>query len=239
MNLRRVQRIRGHTFLEQALPPGAVVVDLGANRGDFSAELVNRFGCTAYAVEPVQEMYQRIPQSTSLTAYLAAMGGADGIANIFLFGGLGSSVRGDFAPQLGDHQESVEQLTLGSLFARAGIRRVDLMKVDIEGAEIEMFESASDEQLRGIAQLTVEFHDFIYPELVAPVESIKRRLCGLGFAMIRFSVTNADVLFVNRIRLPLSALDEAHLRWVVRYRDGLIRRAKRYLPSGRQLHADE
>jgi FkbM family methyltransferase len=239
MILFRVYRVRGHTFLRQALKPGSVVVDLGANRGDFAAEMVRRFGCTAYAVEPVREIYEQIPRSSSLTAYHAAVGGADGAARIFLYGGLGSSIRSDFVPQLGDRQETVEQLTLATLFARAGIGRVDLMKVDIEGAEIEMFDSASDDQLGAVAQITVEFHDFIYPDLAAPVEAIKRRLCGLGFAAIKFTRNNADVLFINRSRLALSTLEEAHLRWVVRYREGALRRVQRYLPGRSGLAADE
>jgi FkbM family methyltransferase len=239
MDFGRVHRVRGHTFFGRGLGPGSVVVDLGANQGDFSTQMINRFGCTVYAVEPVEEIYGQIPKSPSLTAYRAAMGGADGTANIFIYGGLGSSIMGNFASQVSDHQETVEQLSLATLFARGGIERVDLMKVDIEGAEVQMFASASDEHLSSIVQLTVEFHDFIYSELTASVEAIKRRLCGLGFAMIKFSVSNADVLFVNRVGLPLTMREEAYVRWVVRYREGALRRLRRHLPGGRRLAPDE
>jgi FkbM family methyltransferase len=239
MFLNRVHRVRGYTFLKQPLAPGAVVVDLGANRGDFAAEMVRKFGCTAYAVEAVQEIYEQIPQSPSLTAYHVAIGGTDGTARIFLYGGLGCSIRSDYVPELGDRQEIVEQVSLATLFDRAGIGLVDLMKVDIEGAEIEMFESASDDQLRAVAQLTVEFHDFLYPDLVAPVGAIKRRLCGLGFAEIKFTRNNADVLFVNRNRLSLSALEEAHLQWIVRYRERVRIRIRRHLLGKRDQNDDQ
>ncbi len=239
MNFDQVDRVRGHTFLGCALGPGSVVVDLGANQGCFSAELIKRFGCKVYAVEPVEEMFRQIPKDPSLTAYRAAMGGADGTANIFLYGGLGSSIMGSFAPQLGDRRETVEQLSLSGLFERAGIERVDLMKVDIEGAEVQMFASASDEQLRSVAQLTVEFHDFVYPELGESVEAVKRRLCALGLAMIKFSVNNADILFVNRDRLALTTRQEAYLRWVVRYREGVLRKVRRQLRGAGRLGSDE
>jgi hypothetical protein len=57
----------------------------------------------------------------------------------------------------------------------------------VEGAELDIFESVLESDLRLIGQITIEFHDFIYPNLKPRVEAVKRRLCKLGFWMIDFS----------------------------------------------------
>ena len=54
------------------------------------------------------------------------------------------------------------------------------MKVDIEGSEIGMFDSASDEDLCMCTQITVEFHVFVYPEQRPQVEAIKKDCICLG-----------------------------------------------------------
>jgi len=71
--------------------------------------------------------------------------------------------------------------------------------MDIEGAEIAVFRGMSDELLKSIKQITVEFHDFI-PEMnmEQDVLDIISRMKSLGFACIVFSrKTHFDVLFLN------------------------------------------
>lgn len=50
------------------------------------------------------------------------------------------------------------------------------MKVDIEGAEIDLFLKADNETLLSVRQFTVEFHDFWYPELRDGTEQVKDRM---------------------------------------------------------------
>jgi len=102
------------------------------------------------------------------------------------------------------------------------------MKVDIEGAELAMFESASDADLQKFTQITVEFHDFIYPEQSREVESIKRRLRGLGFWVINFSLDNSDVLFVNRATSGAGRLQYIRLKYITKYMSGIRRRLSGY-----------
>jgi hypothetical protein len=99
-----------------------------------------------------------------------------------------------------DDQLEVEVVSLERFLSLAGFadsERIDLIKVDIEGAELAMFEDVPDASLLRGAQFTVEFYDFILPALSPRVNGVKLRLQLLGFPVIKFSLANTEVLFVN------------------------------------------
>ena len=54
----------------------------------------------------------------------------------------------------------VRAVPLQELLRELQVEQVDLVKVDIEGAEIAMFDGCSDEFISRIPQFTIEFHDF-------------------------------------------------------------------------------
>jgi hypothetical protein len=85
---------------------------------------------------------------------------------------------------------------------------VDLLKMDIEGAEIEVLDSCSDDLLQSVSQMTVEFHDFNGMASLEDVSRVVRRLKGLGFLCFVMSrATHDDVCFVNRNRCPISTTE--------------------------------
>ena len=45
--------------------------------------------------------------------------------------------------------------------------------------------------------ISVEFHDFLYPEQKSQVAQILRRMRAIGFWILPFSFDNTNVLFVN------------------------------------------
>jgi len=55
----------------------------------------------------------------------------------------------------------VRGITFAELVAENGIERVDLLKVDIEGAEKWLFNESADEWLPKVKTILVEFHEFI------------------------------------------------------------------------------
>jgi hypothetical protein len=117
--------------------------------------------------------------------------------------------------------------------SRAGLGKrdlIDLVKVDIEGAECCMFEEASDSALQRVAQFSVEFHDFIWPELRERVIRVKSRLRSLGFRSINFSLDDTDVLFLNRTVLDIGLCADVHLR-AIKYANGIKRMAERIASS--------
>jgi hypothetical protein len=105
---------------------------------------------------------------------------------------------------------------------------VDLIKMDVEGAEVDIFESATDEELRAVRQFTVEFHGRIYPELVTRVGAIKTRMRRLGFWCINFShLSDTDAVFLNRSVLGVSTSQYLSLKYIKKWTVGVRRRFSR------------
>ena len=117
--------------------------------------------------------------------------------------------------------------SLGRFLAETGLQAADLLKVDIEGAELDLFDAATVAELRCFRQITAEFHDFLWPEQATRVARAKRHLVLAGFRRIDFSLDSSDVLFVRADSLSPPAW--LWLRYIVRNWRGLRRRAARIL----------
>jgi FkbM family methyltransferase len=212
--------------LPDFLAPDSTVLDLGANKGDFSHGMISRYQCRVFAVEPVSELRAGIEPSPALTLLPFAVGGRHGRARLQVFSSRCASLLRWRDNEELPNEEDVEVIDLRGVLSLLGIDRIDLLKVDIEGAELEMFASASDADLRKCIQITVEFHDFLYPEQRPHVESIKQRLRALGFWVIEFSLDNTDVLFVNATASGAGRLQYIRLKYFTKYMRGISRRVK-------------
>lgn len=213
----RIDNVEEHTFVGGWLDSGTVV-DLGMNQGRFSMEIAERYGCRVVGLEPVPELFEALPRHELVEAAQLAIGDTNGIATLYVKDGSDASIVGSGQPV------DVEQITLGALFERFGIDHVDLLKVDVEAAEVPMFASATSDDLRRISQMAVEFHDFLFPELKPDVERTIERLSEF-FHVFRFSRTNGDVLFVNR---QIAVASHQRLQLLVRkYARGGARIVKR------------
>ncbi len=222
-----VDRLCDHTYLSGLLGSTSTVLDLGANRGIFSGGMTSRYGCKVFAVEPSSELRAGIAQLPGVTVLPYALGGRRERGQLHVFASRCASLLPRKDNEVVECEEDVEVLDLKGILAHLEIDRIDLMKVDIEGAELAMFASASDEDLCRCTQITVEFHDFLYPEQSAQVESIKRRLGSLGFRVINFSLDNTDVLFVNAAASGIGKLQYLKLKYITKYLRGICRRLKR------------
>lgn len=65
--------------------------------------------------------------------------------------------------QVGDSSKSVRAFTLAEIMTEFGVDRINLLKLDIEGSELELFSSGAEEWLRHVDCLMVELHDRIRP----------------------------------------------------------------------------
>ena len=220
--------IFNHSFLPRFLDKGSVVVDIGAHRGDFAHAVIQRFGCRVVSAEPVKELYDSIPPDPLHEVLPVAVGGKNQTVEMNIFEARCASVLG---PVLSDEPvatQPIEMVTLAEFCRRAGVGRIDLLKMDIEGAEVALFEACRDEQLQAVMQITVEFHEFLYPQQAEPVAKILERMRRLGFWVLPFSLDNTNVLFLNR-RTGVGPVEIAFLRSFVRYGKGVVRRGRRMI----------
>ena len=192
----------GHSICADLLTPGSGVVDLGANYGAFANATANRFQCNVYAVEASPQVFAEMPAGDLVKKFNVAICGRSGVVTL----NISSNHEVSSLKQL-DNWEYVNTIqvqgsSLDEFLKRESIPRVDLLKVDIEGAEIEVFRSCSDAFLRSIDQITVEFHESVGGSSKTEVKEVLHRLQALGFFVFKLSRANfSDVLFLHRRRM--------------------------------------
>jgi FkbM family methyltransferase len=141
-----------------AIAEDAIVVDVGANIGDFSlhAALCCPSG-RVIAVEPVAEHlrilseHARLNRMHHITCVHRALGAADGLAEIAVNGAASRESAAD------EGSERVRRTTLAALMAEHNLGRIDLLKLDCEGAEWDILPTA-ESVLPRIRQICMEYH---------------------------------------------------------------------------------
>jgi FkbM family methyltransferase len=230
MNLRRVEWIHCHTVHLGYLQAGSIVIDVGANVGGFSRRITAVTGCSSYALEPLAGAFDRIPEGERIRKFNIAAANQNGPVNFNVSSDPLGSTMLDVISSDNLGSVTVRATTIESFVHAHGISRVDLIKMDIEGAEVSVLDSCSDEFLSGVTQLTVEFHDFNGQVPRSEVQRIVGRLKRLGFFYVRMSgIGNQDAWFINRALCGISMLECLYIRYVVRNVVGLTRIVRRRL----------
>jgi FkbM family methyltransferase len=223
----RIARVAEHSFLAAPITVGSTVVDLGVSLGEFATAMVKDFGCSVIGIEPVAQLIEEIPKIDRLTVEQFAVAAENKPVTLYLSSSaLTATIDAELA-DAGAPAVEVDGITLAEALDRHDLRRAALVKVDIEGAEIQMLESASLETLQRVDQFSVEFHEFLNRHQRDEVTRIKHRLRSAGFAEIDFSTCNMDVLFVNQSRIPFTAAHRALAVMMYKYPRGLARRFER------------
>jgi FkbM family methyltransferase len=218
-----IATVRQHTFFPGPLRPSRYVLDLGANRGEFAAELARRYGVTCIAVEPTADLAGGI-RADGVRVRQLAVADVNGELTLHVSENPeASSLLAGTETVIRD--ETVRAMTLETLLAHENVGSVALAKVDIEGAERGMFSQTPDEVLRCVAQFSVEFHAFTGALTEDDINRVAERLRGLGFEHIRFSAGHENWLFFQPARCNVGRLEVLLTRHVVRNARGTARRA--------------
>lgn len=151
-----------------------IILDAGANVGMASVYFANRYpAATVIAVEPEPANFQMLSQNVrpypNVRAVHAALWNRDGeIAVNPPDPASGASGEWGFVTGEGSGR-MVRAITIPTLLREANIAKVDMAKIDIEGAEQEIFEDAS--WLAELRCLQVELHDRFRPGCSEKVEA--------------------------------------------------------------------
>jgi FkbM family methyltransferase len=164
--IRRVERFGseyGGYFLDPRLvPPSPVVYSLGVGEDiSFDLALIKRFGCTVHAFDPTPKVKSWIGAESLPPQFVfhpIGIAEHDGEAEFFL------PPRADFishsivrARQYSDRSIQVPVSRLSTVMAELGHSEIDILKMDIEGAEYSVL---TDVMKAGIPikQVVAEFH---------------------------------------------------------------------------------
>jgi FkbM family methyltransferase len=145
--------------------PGWIVFDVGANTGVYAVQQARR-GAHVYAFEPNPACYRRLQKAVRahdlegrVMTVNRALGATAGSAELLLPAGLTilGSLRPEWAPGGDGIRVRVEVETVDQVVSTLGINRIDLLKVDVEGFELDVLQGAR-ETLAIIDRLVIEYH---------------------------------------------------------------------------------
>jgi FkbM family methyltransferase len=151
-----------------------VIVDLGAHIGMASILFALQYPMARIiAVEPEPSNFATLIRNTApyktITPIQAALWRQDGEVTL---GPSNAHPRGAF--QIVDTGQRVRAITMDTLMRESGIDSIDLLKVDIEGAEIEVFESCP--WISSVRVIAIELHDHMRPGCSSVVASAAKDL---------------------------------------------------------------
>jgi FkbM family methyltransferase len=139
-------------FITRMLRPGMTFFDIGANAGLFTLAAGQKLRGKAgmiFAFEPCRGTFAILQKNLALNdlpgvrAFCAALSDQSGQAELFVNADLKDGLNSLQDPRHSDAQvvarEAVVTITLDSFLAQENLSRVDLMKVDVEGAELLVF----------------------------------------------------------------------------------------------------
>jgi FkbM family methyltransferase len=195
------------------------------NKGEFSRWIVAHSGAQCFGAEPAPELFAALPLNERIRARRVAIAGAAGETRLIIPEGACAALSHTGVAS-GGREIAVQAITLAALLDGFGVSAIDLLKIDIEGAEIEVLASLTDERLARIDQMTIEFHDFFKPSDAPPVRRALWRLAGQGFYVVNFGRKHfTDVLCLNRRRYRIDAATRLQLH-ATKYWRGATRLAR-------------
>lgn len=160
--------------LNYNLNQDSVYVDVGAYIGDFAKKIHDKFGCKIYCFEPVNKYFQQISKTF------------DGISNAEYYNiGLGNqnqnmdiNIEGDASSlhKSGNQTETIIIRNIVDVFRKLSISNIDLIKINIEGAEYDLLDHSIQTGLtNNIKNIQVQFHDF-FPDSTERRNLIRQKL---------------------------------------------------------------
>lgn len=166
-----------HHYHRGDLDASATVLDVGAFRGAGAAQIAELYGCRVLAFEPNPDYFaaldERFAADPRVEALPYGLGHEDAVLPMQKLGP-GSTVYGD--PAADAETVDVRIRDVVAVFEELGLDRVDLMKINIEGAEYDLLERMVAVGLHErVRYLLIQFHEW-YPRAHVRRWALRRRL---------------------------------------------------------------
>jgi FkbM family methyltransferase len=215
-------------FLDRVLKPGMVFVDVGANDGYYTLFAAQRVGPSGrvLAIEPSTRERANLERNIArnglgnVKVVPLALGATCGTAGLRLAQSAhsGHNTLGGFAND-GVQAESVEQVKvcmLDSLAGELALDRIDVMKIDVEGAEASVIAGAREVLARTQPVIVLEISDKALRSQGSDAEQLIATLRELDYEIGVFSASTGCIellaegrdLSLNVVAMPRDRIPE-------------------------------
>ncbi len=155
------------TYDDKRIPigEGDIVVDIGAHIGAFSvraARLAQRGH--VYSYEPSSTNFAMLTENRLLNKannlYIEESAVSGRTGQMTLYTPSGNAIMGSLLQGVSTHTETVNVTTIADIIATHHIEQIDLLKMDVEGAEYDILFSCPAETLAKIQRVVMEYHEY-------------------------------------------------------------------------------
>lgn len=149
--------------LDYPLNSDSIIFDLGGYEGQFTSDIFSRYLCKCYIFEPVSKYYKyilkRFEKNDKVYVFPFGLAAKDETCSIYINND-GSSMYKKSAMVKQNAVEHMELRSFGSFIEQNDIKHIDLIKINIEGAEYDLLDYIINEGLINIINnLQIQFHD--------------------------------------------------------------------------------
>jgi len=174
--------------LRYDLTADSVVFDIGGFEGQWASDIFSRYSCSIHVFEPVPEFTEAIRRrfcgNEKIKVYPYGLAHEDMNVSIFL-DREGSSVH----RRVSADSCRINLRHAGQFLLEQEIDRIDLMKINIEGAEYDLLEHLIETGwVQRIRNIQVQFHDF--------VPQAEKRMWAIQKALMRTHTLTYRYVFV-------------------------------------------
>jgi FkbM family methyltransferase len=198
------------TWMSQTLAEGMTMIDIGAHMGMYTltaSKLVGESGVVV-AVEPSTREFQRLNFHVTLNelrnvrCLQLAASSAFGEATLKIASewNSGHNTFGEFFnPEVETiREERVLTQTLDAVVSAQNLERVDLIKIDVEGHEMQVLAGAVETLTRFRPSLLIEVFEETLRRQGASVEAVLEFLTGHGYVLHEFSDVDGSLVPLSR-----------------------------------------
>jgi FkbM family methyltransferase len=139
----------------------SVVFDIGGYEGQWASDIFSKYQSNIVIFEPVKEFYEnikeRFAQNPKMTIFPFGLGGKNQETEIFLDENASSILVNNFA-----NKEMVQIVCISDFIIKNRIKKINLMKINIEGSEYDLLENLIETgKINSIENIQVQFHQFV------------------------------------------------------------------------------
>jgi FkbM family methyltransferase len=180
--------------------PG-VVLDIGANLGVWSKYILYRGANKVYCFEPNKKAIEHLKRTligdNNTKIIEKAVYKENSTLKFFI--DENNSLTSSLLEQSGHSPAyDVEAITLEESLNLIGEDKVDLVKMDIEGAEFDIIDNLDSKTADRISSFLIEYHDFYFQEGIAKVQKMENKLKSMGYKIYRCPIPAVKYVFAKK-----------------------------------------
>lgn len=144
--------------IKHNLNKDSIVFEVGGWTGNFSTAISQEFDCYVYIFEPLKDVYKNLLEkyknNNKIKIFNFGLGKTNELKNINILGD-GSS----FYIKETDSQEQVSVRNINEVIKELDLKTIDLIELNCEGSEYDIIETISEETIKSITKLQIQFHE--------------------------------------------------------------------------------